>query len=367
MDFGDLNEVNQYSVIDAGVIDAKGDAILIGTYGRIYNWQTQLIKVHPDGSYERRVCEDLPRMLLMTDVVLLDNGNYFTVGAAALDSMNSVYGGRELWTIVFDSNLDTVMTKVYSQDTLNRICWPKLLLEDDGNVVAIGHYYELIQNRDYYKSHPYMYRFDENCDTQACRYVMPEQSYDDPEYRLDQFECYSILKNPVRDGYVLLCPSRYGSIGTVLYDRNFQYEKQYAYILNVGASNVNGYADAGYSDYFLSDDRLLFFGTQYPWNSLGIEEWFLTIGDLDLNKSVGPTGGDYGKINHYELGFLNEEGRNEAVVSGAKTMATVNDITMYGCYYTDYCTYCPSQPGVSLFDRDMEILGVRIPSPPTSS
>ncbi len=79
LDFGDQNDINQHSRIDAGMIDTNEDAVLIGRFGRRRDWNTQLIKVHPDGSYERRICEDLPKMLLTHDMVHLNNGNYFTV------------------------------------------------------------------------------------------------------------------------------------------------------------------------------------------------------------------------------------------------------------------------------------------------
>lgn len=97
LDFGDQNDINQHSRIDVVMIDANEDAVLIGRFGRRRDWNTQLIKVHPDGSYERRVCEDLPKRLFMKDVVQLDNGNYFTVAFLQQDTTVSYYGGSELW------------------------------------------------------------------------------------------------------------------------------------------------------------------------------------------------------------------------------------------------------------------------------
>ena len=97
LDFGDQNDINQHSRIDMGMIDANEDAVLIGRFGRRRDWNTQLIKVHPDGSYERRVCEDLPKRLFMKDLVQLDNGNYFTVAFLQQDTTAYYYGGSELW------------------------------------------------------------------------------------------------------------------------------------------------------------------------------------------------------------------------------------------------------------------------------
>lgn len=360
LDFGDQNDINQHSRIDAGVIDANEDAVLIGRFGRRKDWNTQLIKVHPDGSYERHVCEDLPKMLLTHDIVQLGNGNYFTVAQFQPDTTMINNGGSELWVIIFDGNLELVDTKVYTQNSLELISWP-CLLYDNGQVIACGAWRERPSWR-----FPYMYRFDENGDTLACRYVMPEHNIENPEFRLNSFKCHNILKNPSGNGYVFLCNGPGGGIGTALYDDNFQYIKAYRYILgSPGMEDMESYAlgDRGYSDYFLSDDRLLFFGARGPWKQGG-DEYQLTIGDLDLSWTVGPGLHDYnldcGRVNHFEMGFLHEEGRNEEPSGyGCKCMATVNDTTIYGCYMTWYYLGENTQTGLCLFDRDMEILGGR--------
>ena len=103
-----------------------------------------------------------------------------------------------------------------------------------------------------------------------------------------------------------------GGIGTAVYDDNFQYVKAYRYILGTpGAADMDSYAlgDRGYCDYFLSDDRLLFFGARNPWKEGG-DKYLLTIGDLDLSWTVGPGQHGYnvdcGRVNHYEVGSVAE-------------------------------------------------------------
>ena len=360
-DFGDQNDINQYSRIDAGVMDADGNAVLIGRFGRRHDWNTSLFKVHPDGNYEHHICEDLPKMLLTHDIVQLDNGNYFTVAQLQPDSTLINYGGSELWAIVFDGNLEIVESKVYTHNSPELKSWPSLLY-DNGQVIACGYYYES-SNRVF----PYMYRFDQNADTLACRYVVPKYyNANDPEFRLQGFMCHNIFKNPSGNGYIFLCNGPGGGIGTAFYDEDFQYVKAYRYILGTpGAADMDGFAlgDRGYSDYFLSDDRLLFFGARCPWKQ-GIDEHLLTIGDLDLSWTVGPGQHGYnvdcGRVNHYEVGFLHEGRRNEEPSGhGSRCMATVNDTTMYGCYMTWYDLGGDLQTGLCLFDRDMEILGSR--------
>lgn len=361
IDFGDQNDINQHSRIDAGMIDANEDAVLIGRYGRRRDWHTQLIKVHPDGSHERRVCEDLPEMLMTYDLVQLSNGNYFTVASRIVDTTKIIFGGPELWAVIFNNDLETVSTRIYTHDSLELINAPRLLNDDDGSVVACGEWYQLLS-----RSYPYMYRFNENADTLACHYVVPKaNNLNDPEFRLHGFLCHNIFKNPLGNGYIFLCNGPGGGIGTAFYDEDFQYVKAYRYILgSPGMADMDSYAlgDRGYSDYFLSEDRLLFFGARVPWKQ-GIRNYLLTIGDLDLSWTVGPGHHDYnldcGLVNRFELGFLHEEERNEEPAGSCKCMATVNDTTMYGCYMAWYDLGGNLQTGLCLFDRDMEILGGR--------
>ena len=363
LDFGDQNDINQHSRIDAGMIDANEDAVLIGRFGRRRDWNTQLIKVHPDGSYERRVCEDLPKMLLFKDVVQLNNGNYFTVATRIQDTTKINFGGDELWAVVFNDNLDILTTQIYTQDTLELINSPRLLLEDDGTVMACGDY--IVRRYGYgYYHFPYMYRFGEHGDTLACRYVMPEYNIDNPEFRLHSFRCYNILNNPEGNGYIFLCNGPGGGIGTAFYDKDFQYEKAYRYITgNPGQANMSIFAfgDRGYSDYFLSDNSMLVFCTRDSGDD-DIYNYHLCLADLDLEWSVGPGQHDYnldcGRVNHFVTDFHHKENRTEEQSQG-KSMATVNDTTMYGCYYTWYNLGENLRTGLCLFDRDMEILGGR--------
>ncbi len=344
IDFGDPTDINQHSRINAGIIDANGDAVLVGRFGRRRDWNTQLIKVHPDGSYERHVNEDLPKMLFFYDVVQLKNGNYFTVATRIQDTTMINFGGNELWAIVLNDNLDILEAQVYTQHTLELISSPCLLVEDDGNVVACGEWYERL-----YWSFPYMYRFNENADTLACRYEKPENYvYNDPIFQMHDFKCYKIIKNPLEDGYIFLCD--HGGMGAAFYDENFQYKKAYRYGT---ATYIFAVGNKGYSDYLLSDNSMLVFCTRCEDD--GIDEYHLCLADLDLGGSKERGNGI---VNRFVTNFHHKENRKEEQCMG-KSMATVNDTTMYGCYYTWYELGGDMQTGLCLFDRDMEILGGR--------
>ena len=347
LDFGDQNDINRHSRIDAGMMDADGDAVLIGRFGRRRDWHTQFVKVHPDGSCERRVSEDLPKMLLFTDIVQLKNGNYFTVGTSRYDTTMINAGGEEVWAVVFNGDFDTISTHVYTRDTLNKIKAPCLLLEDDGTVMACGDF--LVKRYGYYHF-PYMYRFDEDGDTLACRYAMPQEfNANDPDFKMNSFRCHKIFRNPWENGYMFLCDHGTG-IGTAFYDENFQLKKAYRYGT---ATYIFADGDIGYSDFLLSDTSMLFFGTRC--NDDGIDSFHLCLGDLDLG---GNRERDNGIVNRFVTNFHHEEGRKEEQNQG-KSMATVNDTTMYGCYYTWYYLGDNLRTGLCLFDRDMEILGGR--------
>ena len=345
INFGDTTDVNQYSRIDAGIIDANDDAVLIGRFGRRFDWSTQLVKVHSDGSHERYVCQELPRMLLFKDLVQLHNGDYFAVGARIQDTAMANFGGSELWAVVFNGDFDIVKTKVYTKDTVELMGSPRLLLEEDGTVVACAEWYERL-----YWCFPYMYRFDENADTLACRYEKPQNYvYNDPIFQMHDFECFKIFKNPLDNGYIFLC--NHGGMGTAFYDENFQYKKAYRYGT---ATYIFALGDRGYSDFLLSDNSLLLFGTRHSGDD-GINQYHLCLADLDLG---GGKERDNGTVNCFVTCFHHENGRTEEQGKG-KSMAVVNDTTMYGCYFTWYNLGGNMRTGLCLFDRDMEILGGR--------
>ncbi len=350
IDILDKSNQSPYTIIDAGTMDANGNAILIGRQGRYRDSKTLLIKVFPDGSHAERICDELPNTLKMCDVVQLENGNFFTVGTQWQDTLNPLsLGGQRLWTVVFDPYLAVVEAKPYVQDTVSYYIEPNLFLDDDGTVVACGAFRTRRSTGNSWRQYPYLYRFNSNADTLACRYVMPgETDFTHPEFPLHSFYCNRIMKQPTGNGYAFLCNGPFGGLGMACYDAGFQYQNSFRFMLQMPqCPEVFALGDEGYADW-LTDNQLLFFGTRS--SNSAINSFHLCLAHLETN----------GTVSRYEEGFCHQTvPYRDEITSKGKSMAVVNDSTIFGSFMTE--TYPSGElqlsAGICLFDRNLEVLG----------
>ena len=326
IDYGDTQSFTQFS---HGITDLEGNAILVGGCASVYpNYHPIAMRIEPNGAHLECDYQNGFDGLMLTDVVQLPNGNYFTAGIASKEAVV---------VMVLDANLDIVNSKRYEKaETALSIHGGRLLLDDDGTVVMAGEaWFPAVYTN--FDARPFMYRFDENADTLSCRYVMAEKP--NPEYYLNDVECHQILKNPQNDGFILMGKGRNGLPSLICYDYDFNY------ISNIWMHNDFSLLSAQYSSCcWLSDDDLLVFGTLKPMNDQS-----RTIGLLDVKLSGGVPRLDtiHGDFSPYHI------------ASGLyDNSAFANDTTIYGSYYSTENMYSgPFHISVCLFDKDMEVLG----------
>lgn len=341
----DLNDHEDSSYIVNGVSNDDGDVMAVGHFvNSDKTYYPLIIKIHDDGSYEKQDCSNFNDLGLLS-VIKLQNGNYFTAGVSS-DKL-------KIGVIVFNDNLDIISAKVYDTDSivtssvngqLNREA--QLLLDDDGTVVLCGAYR---YKEDTYSTpfRPYFYRFDEMGDTLDYRYAHPQNN--EPEYYLTPFSCQKIMRSPVSDGYLLICQGgRSGSCSSfAYYDKDFNYVDNHT-LMN---PNINYWPmfDECYSDYMLSDDRMLVFGCNGH-KSIKYDENDLLLADASVDGTVNSF------VNIYHTADTSH------LVNG-HCMAVVNDTTIYGSFYS-YIAFKNSSlqpevwPGVCLFNKNMELLGL---------
>ena len=326
IDYGDTQSFTQLS---HGITDLDGNAILVGGYAPVYpNYHPIAIRIEPNGAHLERDYHNGFEGVMLTDVVQLNNGNYFAAGIASEEAVV---------VMVLDANLDIVNSKRYEKtEAALSLHEGWLLLDDDGTVVMTGAARYQFSNGSYYRR-PYLYRFDEQADTLRCRYVTAEMP--DPEYYIQQFECHQILKNTQNDGLIFLGVGRNGLPSLICYDHDFNY------ISNIWMHNDLSLLFSQYSACcWITDDDLLVFGTLKPKN-----EQSRTIGLLDVKLSGGVSRLDtiHGDLSPYHI------------ASGLyHNSAFANDTTIYGSYYSTENMYSgPFHISVCLFDKDMEVLG----------
>ena len=329
IDYGDTQSFTQFS---HGITDLEGNAILVGGCASVYpNYHPIAMRIEPNGAHLECDYQNGFDGLMLTDVVQLPNGNYFTAGIASKEAVV---------VMVLDANLDIVNSKRYEKaETALSIHGGRLLLDDDGTVVMAGEaWFPAVYTN--FDARPFMYRFDENADTLSCRYVMAEKP--NPEYYLRAFECYQILKNPQNDGLIFMGCGQNGLPSLICYDYDFNY------IDNIWMENDHMLLFCEYSSCcWLSDDDLLVFGTLYPKNDQS-----RTIGLLDVKLSGGVPRLDT---------ICAEPVLPFRIASGQYNSTTfVNDTTIYGSYSSSEGLFGPYFPSVCLFDKDMEVLGNKV-------
>lgn len=336
----DLNDHEDSSLIFDGVSSADGDVMAVGYFKNLDNTYYPLfMKIHNDGSYEEPSYNNLPDIALYT-VIKLNNGNYLSSGISS-DQL-------KLGVIVFNNDLDIISTKIYDADTIVTGSEDGLLrteahvlLDDDGTVVMCGAYQYRIDTYTV-PFRPFFYRFDEMGNILDCRYAYPQQN--EPEYKLKTFKCLQIKKSPISEGYLLICYGRNGSCSAFAY-----YDKEFNYVSDRTIMNPNiGYMalfHECYSDYMLSDDRMLVYG----YNTHD----YLKKNGLDLllaDVSVDGTVNSFIDIYHTADTSHKETGN---------CMAVVNDTTIYGSFYSYLSWKNPEVwPGACLFNKNMELLGL---------
>lgn len=349
IDFSDRPECS--SLVN-GMSNGEGNVIVVGAYGAnggyTNHFTPMLMKLSPDGSHAENVMDNGFDRLRLNSVVRLNNGNYltagvFTDGTAGLMNPQPY---KKVGVIVFNDSLDVIGTRVYESEMIPDGVFnsgmdvkSQLLLDDDGTVVLCGTYsyidstsYSLPANMH----RPYFYRFNESGDTLACRYLRPKKS--EPDFNVFSFECYQIVRDPQADGYMIMGRGLNGNSSLLFYDENFNYVRSFCPTYNGLKPLYYGFN----SDFWLSDDRVLTFG-HTPGENLE-----LLLADIDIGGSVNK----YVNIYH--------PSDTSSTAAQGHCMAVVNDTTIYGGFYSYHAFKdLDIWPGVCLFDKNMELLGIR--------
>ena len=313
IDYGDSFS---YTSLYQGIINADGDAIVMGVWGEDKNhYRPMTMQVDMVGNYDIHTFEDEQfNMFYPSDFLQMENGNYFVVGIKE----------SALVAVVFDSNFNVINVKAYEKPEIAiSLGRGSLLLDDDGTMVFSGGYnYQDVYGQ---RTKPYFYRFDENADTLSSRFVTAELPH--PEATIYEYDCFQLLKNPKSDGFVVLCNGLGNVCSLLKYDNNFSYEDGFKLI----PAHPQHFENA-YSGHWLSDDKLFVMGYMWPYQEL--TEWNIGLAEIGLD----------GTFDRFERVYYKQD---TAVKAPPKCMAYVNDTTMYGIthifqnvlsgpYYTEF-------------------------------
>ena len=322
----DFEGIGNYSPLRTGIINDKGEAVIMGECGTDKNhYYPMIMRVTPDGEYDYRVFDTIGINVSPTHIVQQSNGTYF---ASAVVQPDDLGVGENVVFLVLDSELNIVSMKSYEQpEMVLGLRGGRLMHDDDGTVVfSCAYWYQSTYGQ---RTSPCFYRFDMNADTLSCSYVTGTSP--------DGYDCYQLLQKPDDDGFVVLGARLNNKCSLLIYDYDFNYLD--GFILSPAFRQS---FELVYSDHWISDNKLLIMGDMVPHDDY--TRWTIGMAEVGLDGTFDR----WGRVYHKQ---------DTAIQASKQCMAYANDTTIYGgsWYYT--VLGGESHGSVCLYDTDMELLG----------
>ena len=323
----DFEGIGNYSPLRTGIINDKGEAVIMGECGTDNShYYPMIMRVTPDGEYDYRVFDTIGINVSPTHIVQQDNGTYF---ASAVVQPDDLGVGVNVVFLVLDSELNIVSMKSYEQpEMVLGLRGGRLMLDDDGTVVfSCAYWYQSTYGQ---RTRPCFYRFDMNADTLSCSYVTGTSS--------DGYDCYQLLQKPDDDGFVVLCARLNNKCSLLIYDHEFNYMD--GFILSPAYRQSFEHA---YSDHWISNDKLLIMGDMWQYEEYN--RWNIGMAEVSLD----------GTFDRWDRVYHKQDTAIQS--SSDRCIAYVNDTTIYGGAWFYRTAGGESHGSVCLYDSDMELLG----------
>ena len=323
----DLGGIGNYSRLRTGIINNKGEAVIMGECGTDNShYYPMIMRVTSDGEYEYRVLDTIGINVSPTHIVQQDNGTYF---ASAVVRPNDLGVGENIVFLILDSELNIVNLKSYEQpEMVLGLRGGRLMHDDDGTVVFSSAYrYQTTYGQ---RTRPCFYRFDMNADTLSCSYVTGTSP--------DGYDCYQLLQKPDDDGFVVLCARLGNNCSLLIYDHDFNYVD--GFILSPAFRQSFEHA---YSDHWISNDKLLIMGDMWQYEEYN--RWNIGMAEVGLD----------GTFDRWDRVYHKQDTAIQS--SSDRCMAYANDTTIYGGSWFYAVLGGESHGSVCLYNTDMELLG----------
>jgi hypothetical protein len=316
--------------IISGAIDNQGNVILVGNIGTFngFHYDGLVMKILPDGNYFTQRFNIEGAFSYFSEVVILDDGNYFIIGSLRFDSVYT--NNKYLWVLTLDGSLEIIHEETYliNEDYVGYGPYMKALIGNDSIIRLVGQAYELNTNPNQTQTDYVMFKLSQNGDTLLSKYY-PFPHWETP---------YDLIKIPGSDELMLIgqAISLYGTPELVFLDgdMNILY---YNKIIQGMKGRLN-------TDLWLNDTDFLMAG-----NNNSNNERYIGVYHMDTSAYM-----------HYEL-VLDRPDTVDYMAS-FKSMAYANDSTIYIVGYQSYIqlwTTVPTKVFLYVIDRDMNLLGMK--------
>lgn len=328
-------ESDEYCRLKNAVTDTNGNVILVGYVGSpsIDHKDAYILKVYPDGTYQERRFALQDTISALMCIKVMDNGNYFLVGAINTDTAHNYRD--QLWVINLDPDFNYLINKTYTiRDGYSFFGFLANIVTDNyGNIVLANSVEESEPDRNTFSDFAF-YKFNLNCDTLMSRYY---------SYLFNEYP-WEIVKVPNSNNLMIMerstNPNNRNELMFIDTDLN---------IIRVNPFETTSLRGQYSSDLWLNDTSFIMIADN-SWDMGTYYEKYFAAYVVDTSARI-----------HQELVFNKNDTTDH--MASSNSMAYVNDTTIFVGGFTLQPQFPynqdPSVVELYLIDKDMNLLGYK--------
>lgn len=262
--------------INSAIEDSNGNYILVGGIGDriIWKFDALVIKIAPDGSFITRRFERSDTVSYLTEVILLDDGNYMAFGAYS--PIGDFDAKDHLWIIKLDSELNTIFEKSFlANGFYHSIGASHAIIDEGDNIIIAGGAYYYDPPNTYAFSDIVLIRLNQNGDTLLTKYHHHQFS----QYVLE------FIQIPNSNDYIIIVEGNVNSISSPALNIRLDSVFNITGIDKPSSPDIN-FRSQGSSDHWLSDSSYLYSASiSYP-DKMEKNETAIGVFEIDTNMNI---------------------------------------------------------------------------------
>ncbi len=331
-------ESEEDEVINSAIEDNNGNYILVGGVGDriIWEFDALAIKVTSDGNYITRRFEMGDTVSFLTEVILLDDGNYMAFGSYS--TLGDFDAMDHYWIIKLDPELNTIFEKTFLVNSFYHNCAAGHSIIVNNNITVVG----LASFLD--PPNPTAFR--------DLMFVKINQDGDTllTKYHHNQFSQYplELMQVPNSNDYILIMQGEFNSISSSALNIRLDSVFNITGINKPTSPDIN-FRSQGSSDHWLSDSSYLYSASiSYP-DKMGKNETAIGVFEIDTNMNI---------LQHQYLY------RPDTIEYAAwiNSMAYANDTTIYIGGFQSVMNPWANEPTILemyVVDKELNLLGYK--------
>lgn len=269
-------ESDEDEVMNDAIEDNNGNFVLVGGVGDRILWEFDglVAKIEPDGNYITRRFERSDTVSFLTEVVLLDDGNYMAFGAYSpigdFDAMD------HFWIIKLDAGLNTIFEKSFLVNGLyHYIAAVHTIIDESDNIIIAGEAYYYDPPNPYALSDMVLIKLNQNGDTLLTKYHHNQFSQSVLEF----------MQIPNSNDYIIIVEGNVNSISSSALNIRLDSVFNITGVDKPSSPDIY-FRSQGSSDHWVSDSSYLYSASiSYP-DKKEKNETAIGVFEIDTNMNI---------------------------------------------------------------------------------